>query len=115
VVQIKAGTTHLNAIKASLELFKGLTYDLSKDQNVLLYITDASHRGLDKVKIQEVLVKMDSEVPVPVTRYAVGIDEADIDDLKQVASTPDKAYYGANFDVLPNFLSHLTAINSIGC
>ena len=37
---------------------------------------------MHKEKIQETLVEMDSQVPVPVTRYAVGIDIADINDLE---------------------------------
>jgi len=114
VSQLAGGThTHL-AIKHGRNIFSGLTYDLKNDRNVFLFTNDGGSSYPELIEGQVLL--MDSEAKVPTTRYAVGVTASVIDELNQIASSPDKAIYGPTFDDFPSFVDTLaTSFNGDGC
>jgi len=83
-------------------------------RNVFVYITDGTASHYD-IYTQKSLDYMDNLVP-GTTRFAVGIDGADYDELKTVATSVGNVAFSREFDDLPNFPAALSAnLNNVGC
>jgi len=115
VKKIKGTTYTSEAIAAANKIFKGATYEnKDKDQNILILMTDGKEVWPDYLRNS--LNRYKREAVVTTTTYAVGVDKAWLQELRQIASDNNKAFYSRTFDGLPNFVDELAeASNSIGC
>jgi len=115
VNQQRRNTYTDKAIDTATNMFSSITYeDKTKDQNVMIVTTDGI--ASDTIALDQALTRYNDEAVVTTTTYAIGIGNANLPQLKKIASSDDKAFYSITFEDLQNFVDKISkASNSLSC